>query len=457
MSGTKVIPIVALGLAALMIAPSATAQDSTHPLASTPTTLYFHIFDVFNNFPINTQIPQPNDFFQVGGTNFPTAVISETPEGQGKVNYDFNTIYGYSTAGPVEYNFTENGQPRFHPERGIAADVLVDPNANIVAGGAPSGKPAVAHIYVSVRDFTGKSPGTTTAPNLLPSFTFNVEMRSGNQLGDPTALDATTLFMSGSRTAHLMYSKTPADQQLNGTNAPDGNVILVPNADGIVEYIIPMTYESGFTRITKADGYHMKITWSQPPSGQPSSGDQFAEGFMRIVSSNTYHDRLDMAIMNPIYIDFVHPQVAAGLLLIHTAENSPWGTYDLDLRNMTVEVTGPSTPQSLTKITTQNSHVHNLHNKSAEVTYLWRYRDEAAAVGDYRIHVAVPNLAHTAVATADGGFHVDAKQAYGVDQNNQRVENAPVSGNSSQKSPDASPFLAIGFLAMAALMWRRRG
>src|SRR4051812_34356005 len=89
-----------------------------NPTQSTPTTLYFHIFDTYNPFPVNTQ-PMDVAFFDVSGSNFPT-VASQ--------GYDFNTIRGFSTSGPVEYGFLENGRPRYHPERGIAADVKIDPD-----------------------------------------------------------------------------------------------------------------------------------------------------------------------------------------------------------------------------------------------------------------------------------------------------------------------------------------
>jgi hypothetical protein len=43
------------------------------------------------------------DFFKVSGTNFPT-IASQ--------GYDFNTIRGFSTSGPVEYGFLENADNR---------------------------------------------------------------------------------------------------------------------------------------------------------------------------------------------------------------------------------------------------------------------------------------------------------------------------------------------------------
>jgi hypothetical protein len=454
--------VFAVAAALLMIAPLASGQASTpaRPIVSTPTSLYFHIFDVFNAFPINTQVPQPG-FFKVGGTNFPSVV-----EPTSGTNYDFNTIYGYSTAGPVEYDFIENGQPRFHPERGIAADVKIDANAQWQCGAVTA--PACVRIYVSVRDFVGG----TAIPNFMPAYTFRVEMREKNVLGDVADLASGTLVMKGQKTMHLASSHFAS---LNGSAGPDGHIIATPNADGVVEYAIPMSIETPLIR--KSEGYHVRLDWYQNPSNQPDQDDRAAEGYMRIVSDNVYHPRLDLNIMNPVYIDFVHPQVASGILLIHTAENSPWGTYDLDLRNMTVRISqgnrelhtqvkdakgkvlfdsGGSAPveATLTIVISQNAHVHNLHDKSAEVTYLWRFRDEGAKDGKYQITVSVQNLAKTATATATAEFVLEGRKAYGIDQGGQTVSAKPDT-TTVEESPGAGLFVVATALG-AALLARRR-
>src|SRR5688572_25296844 len=180
---------IALALLATGLLAAAPVQGQRdNPDEATPTRLYFHIFDTFNAFPINTQAMNVS-FFEVGGTNFPT--VSQTPVSQQVGDYDFNTIYGFLTSGPVEYDFIENGRPRYHPERGIAADVLIDDSV----------KPT-AYFYMDVRDLFGTdsdgepadaSPGL---PNVLPSFTFRVEARTGNSLS-PEDLGSGTLLMSG--------------------------------------------------------------------------------------------------------------------------------------------------------------------------------------------------------------------------------------------------------------------
>jgi hypothetical protein len=200
---------------------AAPAQAQLNPDQSTPTVLYFHIFDTFNAFPINTQ-PMDVAFFEVGGTSFPT--VSHTIVSQQAGDFDFNTIRGFSTSGPVEYDFIENGRPRFHPERGIAADVELDPAVQ-----------PVLRLYMDVRDLFSSDAHphnvTCTAvcagpvdgalnpvmdqwdglPQALPLFTFRYSMRAGNVLGDDAALDAgTPSARTGSSRARQRPTATPS-------------------------------------------------------------------------------------------------------------------------------------------------------------------------------------------------------------------------------------------------------
>ncbi len=444
---------LALLAAVLLSAVPAQAQLS-NPSASTPTTLYFHVFDTFNPFPINTQ-PMDVGFFEVGGTSFPTA--SHTIVAQQAGDYDFNTIYGFATSGPVEYDFIENGRPRFHPERGIASDVQVD-----------SGVRPVVHLYMDVRDLfssdthpqnqTGVGPADDPLnqaanqwnglPQALPSFTFRVEMRTGNSLSIED-LDAGTLIMSGSKTAHVVDGHTVPLAGL----PPDvgGTPILSPDESGIIEWAIEL--DPALDVIPKSDAFHVRIDWYQNPTPDGANDDAFAEGYMRLVADANHLPRLDFAIKNPVYIEYIHPEVAAGILLIHSCVNSPWGTYDVDVANITVAVDGPSEPQTLAQVVSQNAHVHGLHDQCAEVTYLWRFRDEDAKNGDYAISLAVPNLVGSSTATGQAGFTVEGKRAFGVDEQGNEV--APVDAGGGKESPmPVGPMLAAGLVALAAL--RRR-
>lgn len=425
--------LLPLWVVLVMAAPAGAQIDN--PDDSAPTTLYFHVFDTFNNFVINTQAMDAS-FFDVGGTSFPT--VSGTPANTAAgAQYDLNTIYGVSTAGPVEYGFIENGQPRYHFERGIAADVKIDDSVE-----------PVSYIYIDVRDFVGLDE----ASNILPELTVRVTMRTGDAAGEDADYDAGELIMQGQVTATLCSdgdtAAVPVEQMCSAalSNAVD---VLLPDDAGIVEVAIPM--ELSMTTIPKSDAFNIRIDWWQEdPAGVVCGEDQCAEGYLRLAADPDHLPRLEMNILNPIYIEFIHPQVAAGTLLIHTGVNSPWGTYDVDAQNIKLVVDGPTAPVDLQRVVAQNQHVHGLHDKAAEITYLWRFRAEDAQNGEYTINLEVPNMAGTAVATGTAGFTIEGKRAYGVDDTGEVVP------ESEDDKPDKGSPGPLILLPLAVALLRRR-
>lgn len=422
--------LVALCALALVAVPAQGQIDN--PNESTPTSLYFHVFDTFNKFVVNTQ-PMDSAEFRVGGANFPTLVGTPVNDAYG-AQFDFNTVYGYSTAGPVEYGFIENGKPRMHPERGIAQDVVIDTSVQ-----------PVVYLYGTLRDLIGEQE----LPNAMVDYTLRVQMREGDDPGRNADYDSGALIMSGEETFHVVRGEP--FNQLVGQEDPNGVPVVGPDANGVIEFAIPLTIDQD--RITKASAYNIRLDWYQLASTPVVADDQFSEGYMRLHADPDHLPRLEMNVMNPVYISFVHPQVAAGTLLIHTGMNSPWGTYDIDPSNITISVTGPSTPINLDQVIAQNQHVHGLHDQDAEVTYLWKFRDEGAANGDYTITIEVPNSVGNAVATATAGFTIEGKKAFGVSDDGQIVE--PSGDEDSKGSPSIGFLGALGLLG-AALLARRR-
>jgi hypothetical protein len=471
---TQKLNVIFLVVLAFATTPLATAQDSIeNPYESTPTTLYFHIFDTFNKFVINTQAMDA-EFFDVGGNNFPTVVGSPLNQVYGS-DFDLNTIYGYSTAGPVEYDFIENGRPRFHPERGIAADVLLDPNVQ-----------PVVYLYVDLRDFTGGG----TPPQYLPSFTFRVTTQQGDDPGMGADLDAGRDILLGQETytmadfdlsvnpyqaycstwgcvpeGHPGYTIGPLEdpplpdedvpivegnEQFSGQTDPDGNAILFPDDSGIIEVAIPLEILESV--IPKIEAYNVRIDWYQEIAG--FGPDEFAEPYFRLVTDAEHLPRMELAITNPVYLTFIHPQVAANTLLIHAGANSPWGTYDLDIENVELTVTGPSTPKNIKAVLSSNENVHGLHDADAQLTYLWDFRDEGASDGEYTITMKVRNDAGTAEAVGTAKFIIEGEVATGFDTDGNIVESTSNSGD--VEAPGVGALGAIALLGVALTVARRR-
>jgi hypothetical protein len=426
-----------------------------NPDEPTPTTLYFHIWDTFSKFVINTE-PYNASFFETGGVNFPTT--SGTPAAQATGEWDFNTIYGFSTAGPVEYDFNENGRPRLHPERGIANDVELTAEYD-----------HKVHLYIDARGIGGGDE----SPGVLPEMNFRVTMREGDQPGSD--LDSGAKIMEGQVKVALfdtmfcptdipsaiapvsifcLFSVDPSQEA--GTydsypqETPDGTPILYPDENNVIEVIIDMALLQD--SIKKSDAYNVRMDWYQEPPAATSGPDQFALGNLRMVLDEQYLPRLNTSITNPVYIEFLHPQVAAGTLLIHSGINSPWGTYDLDFDSVKVDVVGPTAPSELKRVTTSNTNVHGLHDQAAEITYLWDFREDNAVNGDYEITYSVMNADNTATAVASDSFRIDGKKLYTTDDQGEEIEF--VDDSASEESPFGA--LGLTIIGLAALALRRR-
>jgi hypothetical protein len=318
----------------------------------------------------------------------------------------------------------------------------------------PSVQPVV-YLYMDVRDLFSTDAGDPQVglPQALPSFTFRFTMRTGNEIGPDSDLDAGKLLMSGQQTAHVVDTHAVGQNAVfAGQTAPDGTPVFVPDESGVVEFAIPLDVSDPV--IPKADSFNVRIDWYQNPSGDPSQDDTVAEGWMRLISDAEHLPRLELAVLNPVYIEYIHPEVAAGILLIHSCVNSPWGTYDVDVANITVAVEGPSTPGTLQQVISQNSHVHGLHDKCAEVTYLWRFRDEGAKNGEYDIRLDVPNVGQRSLASGQAGFTVEGKKAYGIDEGGEVIE--PKADGEGKESPmPVGPAIALLVLVLAAFARRR--
>jgi hypothetical protein len=487
-------------LAAFVATPFATAQDSIdNPDESTPTTLYFHIFDTINRFVINTE-PMDAEFFEVGGANFATTPGTGI-EGSGVIGwnledgYDLNTVYGYSTAGPVEYEFIENGKPRFHPERGIAQEVIIDPSVQ-----------PMVYLYLDVRDAVGGS-----AQSALPDFNVRVTLQEGDDPGLDAKLDDGRDIMSGRMTVQAIDTDlqpgakflcdatccepgkediytdcqalylafggfrdseptkvdVPVDQALEGQSV-GAQQFVIPDDNGIVQVIVPLTMHQD--TIPKKEAYNVRLDWftSDPADGAVIPDDQLSTGWLRLASDPEHLTRMEFNVMNPIYFSFIHPQVAGGSLLIHAGGNSPWGTYDVNLEEVEIEViheSGTKVPDNqLKKLLNSNEHVHGLHDEDAQMTFLWDFRDNEAEVGEYTIKMKITNDAvddngdYAASATAQGEakFIISETEAIGLDTSGKIVEATSTLDSGEVESPGVGAFGAMALLGAALIIARRR-
>ncbi|MCA1818615.1 MAG: hypothetical protein ABR562_02715 [Thermoplasmatota archaeon] len=291
---------------------------------------------------------------------------------------------------PTEFGFFANRTPRFHPERGLARDIHV--------------QAARLHWVIDLPD--------------------------DSHLAVPIRIEAWIRASGSADVAELEAAPIVAHGVAAGLWLPAGTH----------EVEVPLdVVEDG--AIAKAAGFSLRVDLHD---GKDCASP--TEMRIQAVSRPGARSRLDLATREGVYVDFVHPQVAGGIVLVHASANSPFGTSDLHLGDLIVE--GPGVPRNLTKIVAPVSHEHR--GSSAEVTWTWRFHDEGAPEGTYHLSLAAWNLAHTSSAMAQASFTIQGHGGYGIDDKGQTVTVQEPSA-----AAGAGPFL-IPLLAALTARWRGR-
>jgi hypothetical protein len=395
-------PLLVLGLLTLAAAlPAADAQDKPgiyNPDVSTPSTLYFHI-NGFQNFPINTQ--KPSDEFSeeanIGLTTNTLSCVPDNPATGGLTGKKYHTFYGFASPSYVEYNFTEDGKPRIHPERGLSYDVVLDPS-----------QPFRVVWYLSTTTRAPAQGGVEPdmVPLVIPEVSVRATMRTRAEvsIGD-AAFNAGQLVAQGETVPARLAG--PLTEGANHTQIGDKH---------IYEFSVPMTLASNI--IPKADAYNMRIdVVMKVPTCDTDPDKTLMPNIVNVWSSPEARPRMHLAIMDPIRIEYMHPQFIGDELVIHTSSNSPWGNYDVDEQanagtcytegGITLRITGPSQARSLCRAAVvQRTHEHDHHMEAVDVSYIWPYKQDGAQDGKYTIVMEVQNDQHTATARGVAQFEI---------------------------------------------------
>jgi hypothetical protein len=427
---------IGLFVALLLASSGASAQSSTidNPDEGADTTLFFHL-DANQDFPINTQ--PPDDKFAKGSTR---GVLASTttcsPDGSpGQASQDHHTVYGFSTPGYVEYEFTEDGGPRIHPERGLAYDVELDTSTDMTG-------------YWYLKTTVDQEQGPTEVNNLpvlVPQVTVQFTMRTGDQVsfGAESYNDGQIIAKGQSVAVDLL----PSDQNPN----------YRPQEDGSHVYEIPVPMEIEMDTIPsekKTGSYNMRVdVFTDVPGCDSDSDSTFMPGSVEVYTSPEYRPRIELAIMNPVRIDYIHPQFIGDDLLIHTSLNSPWGNYDVDEGEggISMNVTGPTAGDTVFRVAfEQRHHEHGYHFQAVDVTYQWDYEADQADPDLYELVVTVWNDQHTAFAT--GTATIDVGSLTATDDEGNLVQQLQ---SEDQESPGINFIPILALLCAATLVIRR--
>lgn len=383
--------------------------------------MYHHVYNLLDKVPMNTQQMDPAvpDIDQ--GFTFPTV---EGAPAEVPVSND-NSMYMYNSPGPVHYN-TSLKEPKYHPERGLSYDLKI----------SNDGATVYWHMSASATD-TLVGDVAPTDVGAMPEVTVRATVRLGDDVGGN--LDDGQIVAQGETTTDIM---TGLPGQGNGT---------------VTEIAIPLSIQT--QTIPKDESFNLKVEWFQ--AEEPV---EFMDRQWKLHSGQEYPNRLVWQVENPIRMTYVHPQpIGDRKIAIHTAFNTPFGNYDVDLDNLKFTMKDSDgntvTPQSLQgPIVVQKSFVHNHHFEPVLGTWVWNYRADDADPGEYTIEVEATNLQGNAKASKTASFFIQEEgKAKVVSSSGEEVEAVEPQSEEENESPlGFVPMAAAALIAVAVAAHRRR-
>jgi hypothetical protein len=410
-----------LALLALPLAPAgaqAPPDDGAPDERANPTrivTFYPHVFSIGPNGPMpgNTQYPWGEDDFSRGS---PTGCHEAFPKGAGAAavvvsmshcdEIPNNMLFVYSTAGFVHADEDTWSYEDFHNERGQAKDVLLDTTQDITATLYMS---ADAHawypsVFVPERLASGVPTGMPVwnwDPGLHPNWQVEASLWLASmgeyqgQASEPPPI--AEKFASGDMVL-VAQGLSPTQTMVS----LDSNI----NGNGeVYEFAINLG-KPQVDRIPKEMDWVLRYRWWSSDGGQryalPISWN--------INSGEFYPNRFTLPVKNPFDVELVFPQFLHDKLLIHAMLNSPWGSYDVDARSVSLELVreddrSPVDPQRIQRVA-DFSVAHGGHYKPVNVTWVWDHKADALAPGTYRATVTASNFQHSATSETSARFRI---------------------------------------------------
>lgn len=406
----------ALALAVLLLAaPSAVAE-------SVPTTLYAHVIGV-QDMPINLQRP-PDGYTSTGvqGTTAVTLTCLGAGPGSpaGLTQQPHSTAYGYSSPNLVEYGQGGgDGQPRPHPERGLAADAVLDPAV----------QPVLVWYVATGERAAPDGVDPVAVPPAVPGFRLRATMRAGDGISieDEAYNEGPVLMQATSPPVTLL-----ADQVVGGDGA---GVTPLGARDGLHVYEVRLPLDAEAGAIPRATGFNLRIDlFIGADACDPDEGQVMPFPVGAYQGPGAF-PRLELAVLDPLTVSYAAPQWVGDDLVLHIGALSAWGAYDIDRAGLTLDVKGPGQARFALAAAPQRFHEHgrSYANAAVDLAWVWEGAGREAPPGHYNATLRVPNLQGTATLEASLAFTVDPP----------REAPAP-----------ALPILALALLA--ALLARRR-
>ena len=411
MGGVRAAWLVAFIL--LPVANAATAEAPAPGIVnpvdvSTPTTLYFHLLDPFNEIYVNTQKPDFS-FFDGGGAGVNTHSMSCLEDVPAGTITNYHHYFAVSSPSYVFYgeDYLSNGKPRVHPERRLPWDIRPDEQA-----------PFQLHWFMQTTTFASESaPVSPDAALLVPGIAVQAWMRTGENI---------SLGTEGYKEGRLLArGATVGDlggASFTRTTSPTGTVLWhdVVDSQGrhnsVYEFVLDMAWEPGVV-IPARGGFNVQLAvYLDNEFCTDSSNRILTPSVLVPYGSEDLVPRMDLAVFDALRIEYLQPTLFDDELVIFASANSLFGNYDVDERTegvaelaggLSLAIEGPSATTSLRRggiIQRYTEYDH--HYEAVDVWYLWDTTQDGAQPGTYTVRFTARNDQGSATASAVATFTI---------------------------------------------------
>jgi MYXO-CTERM domain-containing protein len=382
-------------------APAGGAEDAARE--AQVITFYGHVFGngYDSPMPANT-IPPTGDALQ---STWQDHQCFDDPTGQVASPCDqdpINKLILFATAGPVQVHRARDfNYSALHNERGHAKDVYLDKAKDVTAvfyaaadyfswplvcqngGGLPS-------------DVGCPWPQWGWDPGIIPGFTVEATLYQAT-LGE--------YGQGASEPPPIAEAIPTAEVIAHGVVGPQDLKTGLPGSPNVQEFSINLGPPL-VDIIPKENDFFLVFNWYELVNGQKVGVE-----YMKPWSGELFPTRFTLPVRNPFDVELVIPQFLHDKLVVHGVLSTPWGSYDMDLASVGLDIRDsagqPVRADHLTRFG-DYSVAHGAHFTPVNITWVWDYKADGVRPGAFSATVRGCNFQHTACSETPAVFELRA-------------------------------------------------
>jgi hypothetical protein len=392
------------------------AEEKARPTRDV--SFYGHVFGLGMNGPqpANTIFPQGDANLGLGSYDWCTDSVAlqglppQPSPWTGCDKDENNKIALFLTAGPVQVHSPDDfAYSLLHNERGRTKDLVLDTTKDVTANlwmsldyhswtvGNLVGNDSTNCIVGMPPDIGCPYPYWGWDPAVWPAWVVEAKLYHGT-LGDygQGASDPPPIVEA--------WRNGGLELVAEGTVGPQDVTNGLPGSPNVHDFEVNLG-KPQVEVIPKGDDIVLVYNFYSLLNGQKVSVHSW-----RVWAGELFPARFTLPVKNALDIELVIPQFVHDRALVHTVIASAFGSYDVDVKSVDLQVLDgntPVTPQHITRVGDYQV-AHGAHFKPVNITWVWDYKADRLKPGTYKTLVTACNFQHSACEQVQGAFTIDA-------------------------------------------------